>query len=113
MSQPLSTDTVVQQAVATELGNLAETNKAQIESFLGEVQALQAHLQGEAGMATQSKALQLTEVGHALMAELNSISERVGIATTGYLTSDSDGASHIGTHKKHGVYHQQKNSGRG
>ena len=93
----LSTDTAVQAAVGQEIGNIAAAQKGQIQAFLSEVQALQAQFQGEAGMATQAKAAQLHEVGIALMAEFDSIAERVGHATTGYINSDADGASIIGS----------------
>lgn len=92
---PLEVDTPVQQAVANEIGDIATAQKATIESFLSEVQALQARFMGEAGTATQMKANQLHEVGIALMAEFDSISERVHQASGGTVTADTDGASII------------------
>lgn len=93
--EALSTDTAVQAAVGQEIGDVSVSQKGQIQALLSEVQALQAQFQGEAGMATQAKASQLHEVGIALMAEFDSISERVGHSTTGYINTDTDGAGMI------------------
>ncbi|WP_235215834.1 hypothetical protein [Mycobacterium kyorinense] len=79
MLSPLHTDTAAQQAVATEIGDIATAQKTTINAFLDEVQAMQAHLQGSTGAATQAKAMHLNDAGLALMNEFSNIAERVGV----------------------------------
>lgn len=96
MLSPLHTDTAAQQAVATEIGDIATAQKTTINAFLDEVQAMQAHLQGSTGAATQAKAMHLNDAGLALMNEFSSIAERVRVASGGYVNTDESGASGVG-----------------
>jgi uncharacterized protein YukE len=95
MLTPLQTDTAVTKAVGDEIGAIAATQKSTVSAFLDEVQAMQASLVGETGTATQTKATQLHEVGMMLMQHYDSISERVGQSTAGYIGADADGASSV------------------
>jgi uncharacterized protein YukE len=88
---PLRTDTVLQQQVATSLGDISAHQFANINAFLEHVHSLQPHLQGDTALATQAQATRLNEAGIALMKELASIAERVGHAADSYLTSDHSG----------------------
>lgn len=95
MTSPLHADTAVTKAVSEEIGTIAAQQKSTLGAFLEEVQALQASLVGDTGNATQAKAAHLHETGMTLMQQYDSISERVGHATTGYVNSDADGASSV------------------
>ena len=93
--QPLHTDTVAQANVAQGIGDTAHASTATLNAIMDEVHGLQAHLNSETGNQTQLKAAQLNDAGTALMRELTSISERVGVAATGYGSTDADGAAGV------------------
>jgi uncharacterized protein YukE len=95
MPQALSTDTAAQKAVAEHIATSATGEKTMVNAILDEVQAMQATFQGETAMATQAKAAHLHEVGMMLSNQLESIAERVGQSTAGYVNIDSDGASSV------------------
>jgi len=96
VSSPLQTDTAAQAALANQFGDTVTMGQGTVAAFLDEVAALQAKMVGAAGTATQGKAQQLGEAATALLAQLGTTAEKVGVSASGTLNTDESGGGLIG-----------------
>jgi hypothetical protein len=95
VSIPLQTDTAAQAALANQFGDTVAMGQGTVAAFMDEVAALQAALVGASGTATQAKAMQVTEAGTALLGQLGTTAEKIGVSGSGYLNTDETGGGLI------------------
>ena len=92
----LQTNTEAQSNLATRFGDTAAQGQGTVGAIRDTVAALQPHLVGEAGAATQAKAQQLSEAATALLTQLQTTAEKVGASSVSYAGTDQDGGGLIG-----------------